>query len=172
VTVPFLRVKLWCIWGRKDHSLSNTVFLCFCDDLVGGVLFTAFWSIQLYVNFNSAQDYATLATPYILRVIALTVKLSFSDKTTLPRTRVGAVSNSDGVMTMTSFSFVPTLRSATIVRRSYRTSNRATTGPRVTPLTLLGITRAPCLLARSRCDDAMSGSRQTKIGFADTVGYP
>ena len=41
-----------------------------------------------------------------------TVKLSFKDITTLPRTWVGVDSNSEGVMTMTSFSFVPTLQNA------------------------------------------------------------
>jgi hypothetical protein len=56
------------------------------------------------------KTYATVATPYIRNVILRTDKLSFKDRTTLPWTSVGAVSSSDGVMTITSFSFVPTLQ--------------------------------------------------------------
>ena len=94
------------------------------------------------------ERYATDATPYILSVIFFTDKLSFKDNTTLPRTRVGVDSISDGVMTMTSFELVPILyvtrisicpqnkRDLYLDMGSHLMSKSDTAGPPLTPLTL------------------------------------
>src|SRR5579859_6481303 len=72
---------------------------------------SAQWNQPSYrLDTNKQRTYATVATPYMRKVIFRTDKLSFSESTTLPRTGVGAASSSDGVITMTSFSFVPTLQ--------------------------------------------------------------
>lgn len=125
--------------GRKDHSFSNMVLVCFCDDLVGGLRLQADESSQLRQGQHNCimSTYATLTTPYNRRVMLRTEIESFRDKTTLPWTSVGALSSSLGVMTITSLSVVPILQKYSqhnpqfqMGMSKYLISKRETVGPR------------------------------------------